>query len=79
MKIALRHSGERPVQNRNYAGNDDAVHTRQIEGRKREQVAHQHAPFIGGLFMYRAQAPAPDQAAVLEGADGDIAVSGIQS
>ena len=51
---------------------------RQIERGQREQVAHQHAPLIGRLFVNGAQTPAADQRRPVERADGDVAVARIQ-
>ncbi len=50
MEIALGHLGELGVERRDDAAGDDAVNAGQIERGEREQVAQQHAPFVGGLL-----------------------------
>ena len=50
-----------------------------IEAGRREQVAQQDAPLVGGLLVDGAQPPLAEQLAAVECADGDIAIACVKS
>ena len=78
-EIKLGHGGQAFIQRGNDTRNNDAVDLTQFEPRKRKQVPQQHPPFVRGLFVDGAKAPAMEQFVPIEGANGYMRITGIKS